>query len=857
MLLVTLLLPTVAAAVPSAEEPYALTQADGASLIAVTKGNEWSNHTETDKGFTIVRQSDGNWYYVTGFSGAVPVVSAVRADQPAPAQLTPGLAPAHSSNAPPAGENAQQMASKAPIGVFSGKILFILAQHTNRTGVTSEASWATFIQNKIAAYYNKVSNGKVTLTPANETCGTANNGVVPWVNVGATHPNTGGGTGIANQTLTKNAILASNACVNYAAYDTNNDGFVDSNELAIVVIVAGYERSFSGAYTPSVWGHKWSIAAAPTVDGKIVGAYHAGAGGYAQFGELHRSTAANQHQATMGIMVHELGHLIFGLPDLYDIDGSSSGIGAFGLMGAGSWGKKAADPYSGATPVDVTGWTKYKRGWSTGAVGSGTRSITASGSASATSANTVFRATTPTAGEYFLVQNRQNVGYDQGLQRWFGAGFTGGLNIWHIDDNLTTNANDAHRWVDVEEADNTQMGLTRGSNNDLWRLGNATTFNGASAPNSNRYSGAASGVNISNISATGNVMQACFGAACGGGGTAKSVITSPTPGSTLAGTTVTFRWSNVGAAQYWLYVGTTGVGSRNKYSASQGTGLARTITGLPTAGFVYVRIWTRHAGRAWAFNDYRFTAGGGGVGFNEQFNGTTAPNWRSASGVWTLRNSAWLTSTGRSNLASHTVYIRNFANMDYSVRMWRSTRDQFANRMVVRASGAVLADGNHSNEYLFQYSSNGMFSVWKRVAGGYIMMKTWTASAVINQGAAWNVLRVTATGSAFNYFINGTLVWSGTDTSLARGMVGAGFYRNAVASSLYIDYAVLTGGTLAPPAGNTVLQQVPPKSVVTTGHPAAVDSASPMTASGVQVEAQQEIPPSNISNQGVIPLSPL
>src|SRR2546430_331878 len=62
----------------------------------------------------------------------------------------------------------------------------------------------------------------------------------------------------------------------------------------------------------------------------------------------------------------------------------------------------------------------------------------------------------------------------------------------------------------------------------------------------------------------------------------KAVVTSPGPGSTLAGATATFSWSaGVGAAQYWLSVGTTGVGSSNVYAQSQGTSVSATVNGLP------------------------------------------------------------------------------------------------------------------------------------------------------------------------------------------------------------------------------------------------------------------------------------
>src|SRR5256712_1900690 len=88
----------------------------------------------------------------------------------------------------------------------------------------------------------------------------------------------------------------------------------------------------------------------------------------------------------------------------------------------------------------------------------------------------------------------------------------------------------------------------------------------------------------------------------------KATLTSPPPGSTLGGATESFGWSaGTGATEYWLEIGTTGVGSTNLYSRSQGLSLSGTVSGLPTNGSaVYVRLWTRLGG-TWQFNNYMRT----------------------------------------------------------------------------------------------------------------------------------------------------------------------------------------------------------------------------------------------------------
>jgi hypothetical protein len=86
-------------------------------------------------------------------------------------------------------------------------------------------------------------------------------------------------------------------------------------------------------------------------------------------------------------------------------------------------------------------------------------------------------------------------------------------------------------------------------------------------------------------------------------------MTSPTPGSTLPGASVTFQWNTgYAATQYWLYVGTTGPGSTEIWNQDQGTGTSRLVTGLPTNGStVYVRLWSLLPS-GWAINDYTYTA---------------------------------------------------------------------------------------------------------------------------------------------------------------------------------------------------------------------------------------------------------
>jgi subtilase family serine protease len=121
---------------------------------------------------------------------------------------------------------------------------------------------------------------------------------------------------------------------------------------------------------------------------------------------------------------------------------------------------------------------------------------------------------------------------------------------------------------------------------------------------------------------------------------AGAALTTPAPGSTLAGPSVTFSWTaGSGASGYALWIGSTGPGSDNLYYSGE---KASTVTSLPVSGLptngetIYVRLITYY-GSSSAFINYTYTAataavlttptpGGTLAGSNITFSWTAAPN---------------------------------------------------------------------------------------------------------------------------------------------------------------------------------------------------------------------------------------
>jgi len=396
---------------------------------------------------------------------------------------------------------APTLDAAAPLNSGSHPSLVLLVQFANQASLgTTPADWHNRFfgsSDSLADYYDEVSFGNVEFVPANETHGTANDGVVGWLTLPTNHPNTQGSTGTANQQLTADAINAANPYVNFASYDTNHNGLISNDELHITVIPAGWEAS-AGCGTPAVWGHKWGTGAlTPVVDGVFAGVT------YTQFGEKHCDPtgtfgARPPRMATLGIMAHEMGHDL-DLPDLYDTDNSSyGGVGYWSVMAYGSWlNLPNTDP--GTSPPHLDAFSKAYEGWITPtAAGDGTYGLL---DAAANPAALQVR-DNPSgvdwlfgshvgSGEYFLIENRQRTGYD-------GALPSCGVLIWHIDETrsfISPNAAEPDRLVALEEGDNDNYPFEAADS-----FVGARTFNATSTPNSNLYDGTPSGVSVSNFS---------------------------------------------------------------------------------------------------------------------------------------------------------------------------------------------------------------------------------------------------------------------------------------------------------------------------------------------------------------------
>lgn len=278
------------------------------------------------------------------------------------------------------------------------------------------------------------------------------------------------------QKMAEDAVAAVDSTIDFSQFDNDGDGYVDA--LFIVHAGPGAEATGNDA---DIWSHSWSMQNSQVRDGVTLSGYTTEPEEY------------GTHLVTMGVFGHEFGHAL-GLPDLYDTDYSSDGVGFWSMMSGGSWGG------GGAKPVHFDAWSKSQLGWVDPIVLA--QDTTGVLFPPVEDSPQVMRLWTGgmTGPEYFLVENRQRLGFDVSLP---GEG----LLIWHIDNTVSSNSEEWHKKVALVQADG-NLDLENGGGSDSGdpfpgdslRL----NFSDSTVPNSHDYFGNPTQASVTNISPQGN-----------------------------------------------------------------------------------------------------------------------------------------------------------------------------------------------------------------------------------------------------------------------------------------------------------------------------------------------------------------
>lgn len=228
----------------------------------------------------------------------------------------------------------------------------------------------------------------------------------------------------ASTLIIEAATLARDAGVDFTPYDNDNDGTIDN----LSVVVAGHNEA-EGGDENTIWPHYSRVSTTTTFSGKQLS-------GYLVISEFRGSSGSTQ--AGIGTYCHEFGHAL-GLPDLYDTkEGDNYTVGTWDVMCQGCYNN------NGSTPPTFTAFERFMLGWLIPEQLQQVSSYVLEPIETSNQAYLIAEGThnistySPSPSEYFLLENRQPLGWDANGNTLVGTGML----VTHITFSLSTwNAN--------------------------------------------------------------------------------------------------------------------------------------------------------------------------------------------------------------------------------------------------------------------------------------------------------------------------------------------------------------------------------------------------------------------------------
>lgn len=463
----TLLLVAQAWSKPASPRAFARQQPDGSTLSVVQRGDESLHCALTSDGYPLLPDSVGRLHY----ADAAGVHSSWKAHDPASRSaeetaflqtldkgqvLTalksrsarkPAIARAsHSAANPPSNAPHPSISPLASSPRMRGLVLLVQFSDSTFTVPAPKAEYAKYMNQAGYSGYGMSGSVRDYFVATSDSAFQPDFDVYGPVTLDKPAAyyggNASGGSGqdSAIGTMITQACRKLDGSIDFSKYDNDGDGNVD---FVYVFYAGAGEADYGGP--GSIWPQA-GYADAFQLDGKTISHY-------AVSNERSGSAAAEGKFGLDGIgtFCHEFSHVL-GLQDLYPIDGAQSFTPTYwDLMDIGVYNCSSSGTYgiSSCTPPLLSAFERWSLGWlspDTLKAGSGVRAL--HGLAN----NRAFLVPSSSGSEYFLLENRQQKGWDTAIPGH-------GLLVWHIDyDSAVWYGNaigntPSHQYVDLEEAD--------------------------------------------------------------------------------------------------------------------------------------------------------------------------------------------------------------------------------------------------------------------------------------------------------------------------------------------------------------------------------------------------------------------
>ena len=251
------------------------------------------------------------------------------------------------------------------------------------------------------------------------------------------------------------AVYLADGDVDFSEYDQNGDSIVDN----IMVIFVGDADSANGDSdgdgspfdVGAIWPLQWGLQSAyQTSDNVWISNFF-----------------VCTEMCGMGTFAHEFAHNL-GLPDLYDTDMSSEGVGCWSVMASGNY----LTYDNQINPAHFDAWSKVRLGW-VEPVEVDLTQVARYTLTPVESGGDILKFTIVDRGgdsdEVIYVEYRDTASglFDRGLP-------DDGLLVWHVDESIETNEDENHPLVRLIQADgdrDLEMSRNNGDRHDVWTSG--------------------------------------------------------------------------------------------------------------------------------------------------------------------------------------------------------------------------------------------------------------------------------------------------------------------------------------------------------------------------------------------------
>ena len=291
------------------------------------------------------------------------------------------------------------------------------------------------VTNTLQKYLEVISNNKFKFEYAAETFDPDTNGIIV-VDLNDTHP---GDNLVALKNDIKDAFDIAKNDINFSSFDKNSNNILEDNELQILFIIAGNDKTYDEANNSiPKFISTYKIDTNLTYNGINLQNKT-----YSIVGELN-----DGHQSTIGLMAKQLLHNTFNFPveDLSNVDYKQLDVMGEGFKGADE------NENNGSRPIHPSCYNKSLQGWIRPLIVSNNElfgdvfnaTINNANYISSTNINCI-KINTDISNKYYLIEHRNsnpvlnaaNTFFDNGLYYINNSKYQGGLVIWEINENQT------------------------------------------------------------------------------------------------------------------------------------------------------------------------------------------------------------------------------------------------------------------------------------------------------------------------------------------------------------------------------------------------------------------------------------